>query len=671
MVHKFWLEEPLTLFIDTCIIPSPDMELSVQMNSATRLVILASIISMAAGAKTQTVSAFLGGSIVFIIILYYVQRSAMDKNRSEHFTQDKHTRLDSKFAINPKGAEDVRPNGDAFHPAKTDYYRHSHEHPMQLPGNMLGGDSCTIDIVGKSDVIGRTPLNTDGNIETENGAVFRSYKQTSCVRHDTNGVSFIDGSSRNYTGSKPIKVNDPGYSFASKKISGGANPKTLIQPIIAPPITDIEYWRDNELIERSGINTASQFDTYLSGYNVSNFEDDPTGYCDASRGPIGDQCHPPRRLRGVQPGPLGPGPYMESYTGPPRHPEVGPAYPGVTSDGFPIKEMDRGVQRRIISPQPSVDTAMLDISVLSGGCCHGVAPKQTKAKPEVFEDYMGPPIPYEIVSPQPSIDNFYSRNSESTLGPRRIREGYSEVANAVPFDARQITRRHPRDPASGDVNTSCGYNPDQLFNSNNPTNLGVGACNRSKDLSQYNKNLFTSTIQPGVYSRAQTVKPIQSNMGISFTQGLDPVTSHFDPGNGTTYTEHDPRLYEEPLVYEEPRVTESNVYDGRLTGSGPTGRGYQDKLTGASKFYADDINSVRMPNYIVRSNIDFARYANSYGPMTDENKNGIGNIREMANRTFMESAIAHRTGLQQSLMSKRNGELYNTRQFPTHTRGTR
>ena len=77
-----------------------------------------------------------------------------------------------------------------------------------------------------------------------------------------------------------------------------------------------------------------------------------------------------------------------------------------------------------------------------------------------------------------------------------------------------------------------------------------------------------------------------------------------------------------------------------------------------------------MPNYIVRSNIDFANYADSYGPLNDGNKHGNkynNNIRELAQQTFLNSSLQQRDDLMERLMRKRNSELWQLRKYPKHT----
>ena len=122
--------------------------------------------------------------------------------------------------------------------------------------------------------------------------------------------------------------------------------------------------------------------------------------------------------------------------------------------------------------------------------------------------------------------------------------------------------------------------------------------------------------------------------------------------------------------YDEFNTT--NIVDPRFNGYGTAYRGYTDKLLGQPKFFYDDIDSVRRPNYITRSNIDFAKFADSYGTMETEYGNPNNEqIREFANQEFLNNAIEHRTGMMERLMRKRNAELWQQRQFPISTYGSR
>ena len=250
----------------------------------------------------------------------------------------------------------------------------------------------------------------------------------------------------------------------------------------------------------------------------------------------------------------------------------------------------------------------------------------------------------------------YTQTKENFVQQRNKNKKLESTSLNIPYEIK------PNE--SGQVNISCGYNPEQLFKSNLPTNLPSGECDRNPAFKQYNKNIFTQTIQPGVYSNNQVNEPINSNIGISFDQQFEPITTNVDE-SGLTYTLHDPRLYTEPIEPYIESVNESNVYDPRFSGYGTSYRAYSDDKIGQTRFYYDDIDSVRMPNYISRSNIDFIKGADTYGPMIDEHGNpNTVDIRNIANNQFLESSLQFRTDLQERLLRKRNAEGWQHRVMP-------
>ena len=222
----------------------------------------------------------------------------------------------------------------------------------------------------------------------------------------------------------------------------------------------------------------------------------------------------------------------------------------------------------------------------------------------------------------------------------------------------------------GWVNTSCGYNPEQVFTSNLPSNLSTGNCQMNTELSDYNKQIFTQHVGSDDYSFNQINEPINSNIGISFQQQLQPTTVKKNKNGTLLYTEHDPRIIEpltkKPEVFFD-SINESNVYDPRFTGYGTSYRSYNNTLLGQPRFMYDDINAVRMPNYISRSNIDFENFADSYGSLQNNTRNGNENtssIRHLANESWLNNSLAYRNSLSHSLMRKINAEKWQNRIAP-------
>ena len=281
---------------------------------------------------------------------------------------------------------------------------------------------------------------------------------------------------------------------------------------------------------------------------------------------------------------------------------------------------------------------------------------------QIIENYCGreqlPPNPNPVAIQSPIISTTNPNTRFNREKSNNIIEPF-EYPHALPNE-------------SGSVNTSCGYNSNQIFDSNLPSNLQVGNCELTSKMKDYNKNLFTQYIQPDIFTRNEIIEPINSNIGISFTQQFEPKTSVRDE-KGLTYIEHDPLVFSKEDKEElDIGITEYNIYDPRFTGYGTSYRSYTDKNLGQTKFYYDDINAIRMPNYITRSNIDFAKYADTYSPLSDQNKYGnihTNNIRALAQDSFVRSSIEQRESLSESLMRKRNAELWQTRKYPMRTFG--
>ena len=464
--NDFWFENIQALWCNTT------MTTTEQLNSLTRLVIIIFLCMLIFG-DFKSSFIFLILSLLFIIILYYIQKKSMTIGQTENYEYN-------------------------------------------LPGlrvNYQPNLTCL-----KSNT---TLVPTDMKVLKQQYLTQKHSTQSKCTQD---------------------YIINPGPNFISEnqQLVGKANPKTLIQPVIVAPPTDLDFWRANNLVNHSHINVESQYDEYLSGYKSSN-------------------------LPNYQPDKYSPGQVLD-----------------------------------------------LDLP--------GVNPRQN-----------------------PSLEQF-------------------EYPHALPNE-------------SGWVNTQCGYNSNQIFDSNLPSNLQVGNCELTPQMKEYNKNLFTQYIQPDIFTRNEIIEPINSNIGISFTQQFPPKTSSRDE-NGLTYIEHDPRVFsgksEKKMVMVSGGITESQMYDPRFTGYGTSYRAYTDKNLGQTKFYYDDVNAIRMPNYIVRSNIDFAQYADTYGPLSKENKNGniyTNDIKALAQDSFLRSSIQQRESLSESLMRKRNAELWQLRKYPMRSFG--
>ena len=203
-----------------------------------------------------------------------------------------------------------------------------------------------------------------------------------------------------------------------------------------------------------------------------------------------------------------------------------------------------------------------------------------------------------------------------------------------------------------------------------PSNYSSTNCQRRNDIKELNGQVFTSTVVPSVYYKNQIIEPISSNIGISFTQQIPPRKISYDKDGNKIYTAMDPRLYSPDLndpVEEDFNVTSNyDVTDPRTNGYGTSYRSYIDKLTGQPRFYYDDVESVRRPNYIIRSDVDFLKTADSYGPIKDDNDeiDVAENMRKNAEYAYLDNTIDFRNDMMVRLMRKRNAELWQVRMAP-------
>jgi len=229
-----------------------------------------------------------------------------------------------------------------------------------------------------------------------------------------------------------------------------------------------------------------------------------------------------------------------------------------------------------------------------------------------------------------------------------------------------------------------------------PYNVPAGECDFRPEYAAYNKNLYTNTIQPGMYARTETVDPLQSNIGITFTPQYQPMIRNVDT-QGVTYISKD--KYPSTPVISTTQVVEpyftadsssssrmsrgdihlppitplneiptySNVHDPRSFGYGTSYRGYVDPMTGQPRFMYDDIDAVRKPNFLVRSNIDHNNWAQTYDRIQPEKPNYN---RDLAQQQYLKDSLQQREELQERYMHKVNNEvMWQRRLAPIHTRG--
>ena len=217
------------------------------------------------------------------------------------------------------------------------------------------------------------------------------------------------------------------------------------------------------------------------------------------------------------------------------------------------------------------------------------------------------------------------------------------------------------------IDMQCSYQPENL-NHNLPSNYQ--ATEEEYKTKEYNKNLFTIPIQPGIYTKSQVNQPdaSMSNLGISYTQPFEPLTYQKED-NYNTFIELDP--LQNKILPTKPSKPEMplrrDIYDPRTTGYGTQYRTYIEPVTGQPRFYYKDIDQQNNGAYITRNKIDFANFGTSTGAYPFDKPLEGNALYNYADETFGTSMLGYRTELQQRLMHKNSNREWQQRLAPIRT----
>jgi len=548
MCDTVWFGNPKALFSSSQLVPSDTMSTAEQVNTLTRLIGIIFVILLLFDFRYSL--HFLCISTVVLIILYLIQRKAMKTAKPENYR---------------------RPIVENYtHDAQVEYYQPA---PPTL-GKPL--DINKLSISSRKMVNGR-PYD-EVYVETPEELYF-------CNDYQGN----TDGANTNITGlNQRLSIGPQGQT---------QNRNTYIKPVVVPPTHALDYWKDNNLIVRSQINTAGvQQDMYLSGYAESTC----CGYLESGTKLV-PGCKQQSRENFAERTGICPGGRKI-------------VAPSLVEDRIPIPSMVENYQENFAERT-------------------GICPGGRKiVSPSLVEDRI----------PIPSMENY-----EAPQGRSKI--------------------LMPMQP--GMMNTACGYNPQQLA-VNLPSNLPVGNCQKSPGMADYNRNMFTQIVTPGVYTRNEINEPVNANIGISFQQQFEPTTYEVHENGDVNYLEHDPRVIE-PTVETEQEAPEGprydNVYDPRFYGYGTSYRSYNEPTLGQTRFAYDDVNAIRMPNYVTRSKVDFLPFADTYGPVVEGSEMGNihnPNMRALVQDSWLRNSLEFRNDLTERQMRKNNAVHWQRRMAP-------
>lgn len=610
--NEFWLENPPDILCSYNLFPMKGMSLEEQMNSLSRLVFLLFIPSLLITDIKYSVITLLV-CIVIISVTYFMVRKKLRENFEEKIN----------CARNKKRIGNLIENYE----------------------NMTCNRNCpqNVNSLSEMDILN---INQAKNREIEIKYTINNerYIPPNCPQLS----SYYGGNPNRFKGKRTELAQGSDYFSYNQSLAGQANARTLIPPVITPKCYDMKYWRANDLINFSQINAKSVEDTFQSGYDVSTC---CSSYC-KNNDIQGTQdiyairdwnlnCNIPEDKPCEKNGKEKynnnnsknkDNNYRDRGTDEDGTIENGEYYDEENSDNFSSKEMYKNgeiLEGFIPGKELFVNNDMISVTKTNA--------KVSTYKPEC-KGYKPTDESWNYTYPYSDQEG----PNDDTLGPLK----------------------------TGQINVACGYNPENV-KWNLPTNAIIGACQKTDKMRDYNNEIYTQTIQPGVYSKSQIVQPLNSNIGISFQQQFEPVTCE-KTCDGLNYTLHDPRLPVKhgnnknecgPINKLGQRVNENNVYDPRFEGYGTSYRSYVDELTGQPRFMYDDINSIRMPNYITRNKLDFQPRMPHYGPVPDANE-GLGAVKKYANDLYTKCAIQQRNDLTERWMEKQNTILAQRRTHP-------
>jgi hypothetical protein len=423
-------------------------------------------------------------------------------------------------------------------------------------------------------------------------------------------------------------VFDCSFQSQNQKLAGFSNPKTKISPIIAPRSHDLDVWKANDFVVNSNINDSTNFDQERAGYNFGNL---PTKCKSCLEYPCkcSSNYFSPTIPQNINYSSYNNSNNFNLYNS--RNCNSASSYVN-TNNCFPCS-----------NPKP--------ISISS----NNIQKPESNCLVSKHEDQ------FEISGfTNDGIENFSNiKNNIKNYNETKIQKIIAELdEEEINITNRELIRKKVHQLFS---ERKLGKTEDDEIDNVLQKFINSKMCYNFE--SKQKDNLLTNTIVPGVYQKTHIGEPIQSNIGISYIQDWGPVEVQERPW-GIKFTEHDPKNVTVTKNIEKVQIQQdvSNVYDPRLTGYGTSYRGYTDSMTGQPKFFYKDIDSITMPNFISRNNVDMFPWAPTYGP--DKPLQNIDEYKQMANNSFVDSSIIFRTEMMERLMRKKNAENWQRRVMP-------
>ena len=304
---KFWVENITNLFCDFTILPLDNMKLSEKMNALTRFIILITIILLLINFN-HTILFFLV-SILFIIILYYIQTKQIEKfiifdkyNKEESIMNNNFDENNSSFhygniqgTLRKKGGEMEEHNLRGkliFTSPKTnsmgslldyeycsDFNNHRKNFEYSIFNDYDHHDVVEEEILYQIEYIKK--IIDDAKKQNKSEDFIKHLEEQLYKNKEQLQQIFLQ---KNENDSKYKNKLNCKYKLNNKKLFGKANPKTSIPPIIPPRLTDLEVWKYNNNNVHYKINESNKNNNKKIHNNINNCfnECSENNTCDSS-----------------------------------------------------------------------------------------------------------------------------------------------------------------------------------------------------------------------------------------------------------------------------------------------------------------------------------------------------------------------------------------------------
>jgi hypothetical protein len=624
--ETFWLEDFSKLFCNLSPIPYGNLSSGERLNAISRLIIyIAGIMCLC---KYKSAILFLAVGLLFVTIVYLV-------NKNENLEQEKFQFLSPELLNNN----------------------------MNFPLNILNTQEFN-------------------NVPNAEKMRFEAQK----IQAPLNSMNI----NNNYRGSSEQFLKAARLDFESGerdsqagiqyfKTKSGVNRKTMIEPIIAPRITDKDVWGQSRIV-RDGINNQYMVDLTTSdpdyGQTISGMADDGLG--------MGSPFYYKQRVEGA----VVPENNINDNYNIGRYGSGQILYGNENEKDFnknvlPIyKNFYKKINNNIIN----TNTDTMDSYDYFGQL---KPTEQTPSEAVVIKKEQ----PAQASS-KPSKEKFRFVNLEDN-------NATSHYGDFTPFNATEAVNQNYGNMGKPQK-LDTGYNVMERGLKKNSTPISNIVQEQllpdsptyvynEEYFNQPSSRLYLQDIQPKLYSYAVDQTPLNSNIGIAYNPQRPPrFMDQIVDANKKNYplmTRIDPQLIRDDGTpgqiamnpvrtdwsakysdYEAPAgsINFEDIYNPTFTSYGDPYRSYSDINLGQVRYYYSDVDAYKMPNFIQRSNVDFIEFTNPQGQVWPyyNREVDLDAIKAKVENQTTADEIYHREDMMENLMAKMNRSNYQQRYAP-------